>query len=267
MATVFYDRDADLDLIRDKCIAIIGYGNQGRAQALNMRDSGIPGVIVGSRRDESYEMAEEDGFPTFSIKEAAEKADVLFLLVPDEFAPGIFESEIRPGLREGNIINFASAYNITFNKIVPPENVDVVMAAPRMIGDGVRNLFLQGDGATAFCAVHQDWSGKALEYAKALCKGIGCTRKGSIEVEFIDETMLDLVAEQGVWPIFYHVFNEAFKLLVSKGHPEEAVLLDEYLSKEPMYILGKAADTGLFLTAAFPLPHQPVRPALGIRTV
>lgn len=251
MAKIYYDDDANLELVTDKVVAIIGYGNQGRAQALNMRDSGVKRVIVGSREDGSYDQAVKDGFEVFPIDEACKKADIIFMLLPDEYAPKIFEEKIAPGLEEGNIINFASAYNITFHKIVPPKFVDVVMAAPRMIGEGVRDLYLRGEGSPAFVGVAQDASGHALEYGKALCKAIGATKKGAIEVKFDDETCLDLMTEQGIWPIIYHVFIEAFKLHVEKGHPEEAVLMEAYVSKEPMYMMEKAAEMGLFKQLPF----------------
>ena len=251
MANIYYDADADLNLVKDKVVAIIGYGNQGRAQALNMRDSGLEHIIIGSRHDESYDQANEDGFMVYSIEEASRKADVLFMLLPDEIAPEIFESQIAPGLEPGNVINFASAYNITFKRIVPPAGVDVVMAAPRMIGKGVRELYEKGEGAPAFCGVAQDASGKALEYAKALCKAIGATRKGAIEVSFDDETCLDLMAEQGTWPLIYNVVVEAFKLQCEMGHPEEAVLMEMYLSKEPAVMMEKAAEVGFFRQLPF----------------
>ena len=251
MATIYYDKDANLDLVKDKVIAIIGYGNQGRSQALNMRDSGVRRIIVGSRKDGSYDQAIEDGFEVHPIAEAVKMADVIFMLLPDEYAPQIFVESIAPGLEKGNIINFASAYNITFHKITPPDFADVVMAAPRMIGDGVRQMFLRGEGFPAFVGVAQDASGMALEYGKALCKAIGSTKQGAIEVQFNDETMLDLMTEQGIWPIIYHVFDEAFKLHVAKGHPEEAVLMEEYLSKEPMYMMEKAAEMGMYRQLPF----------------
>lgn len=251
MAKIYYDGDADLSLVTDKVVAIVGYGNQGRAQALNMKDSGVKKIIVGSREDGSYDQAIKDGFEVFPINEACKKADIIFMLLPDEFAPEIFKEQIEPGLEEGNIINFASAYNITFKKIVPPKFVDVVMAAPRMIGEGVRELYTRGEGFPAFVGVAQDASGKALEHGKALCKAIGSTKKGAIEVRFDDETCLDLMTEQGIWPIIYHVFDEAIKLEIEMGHPEEAVLMEAYISKEPMFMMEKAAEMGMFKQLPF----------------
>ena len=251
MANIYYDQDANLELITDKTVAIIGYGNQGRSQALNMRDSGVKHVIVGSRHDESFDQANEDGFMVYSIEDAAKKADIIFLLLPDEVAPEIYEKQIAPYLEPRNVLNFASAYNITFKRITPAPYLDVVMAAPRMIGKGVRELYEKGEGSPAFVGVHQDASGQALEYGKALCKAIGATRKGAIEVTFDDETCLDLMAEQGTWPIIYNVFVEAFKLEVEMGHPEEAVLMEMYLSKEPAVMMQKAAEVGFFKQLPF----------------
>ena len=251
MANIYYEKDADLELVRDKVVAVIGYGNQGRAQALNMRDSGLKHVIVGSRHDESYDTANQDGFMVYSIAEASRKADVVFMLLPDEVAPEIYTQDIEPNLHEGAIVNFASAYNITFKRIVPRADLDIVMAAPRMIGKGVRELYEAGEGAPAFVGVAQDHSGKALEYGKALCKAIGATRKGAIEVKFDDETCLDLMAEQATWPIIYNVFVEAFKLQCEMGHPEEAVLMEMYMSKEPAVMMEKAAEVGFFKQLPF----------------
>lgn len=251
MAKIYYEADADLGLIIDKVVAVIGYGNQGRAQSLNMRDSGLKNIIVGSRHDESFDKANAEGFGVYSIPEACKKADIIFMLLPDEVAPEIYTKDIEPNLKPGTIVNFASAYNITFNRIRPRADLDIVMAAPRMIGEGVRELYEKGEGAPAFVGVHQDYSGKALEYAKALCKAIGATRKGAIEVSFNDETCLDLMAEQGTWPIIYNVFVEAFRLQVEMGHPEEAVLMEMYLSKEPMVMMEKAAEVGFFKQLPF----------------
>ena len=246
MTNIYYEQDADLAFIIDKTVAILGYGNQGRSQALNMRDSGVKNVIVGSRHDESFDQAIKDGFSVYRIAEASEKADIIFMLLPDEVAPQVYEKDIAPNLKPGDILNFASAYNITFKRIIPDKDLDVIMAAPRMIGRGVRELFEKGEGAPAFVGVYQDASGNALEYAKALCKAIGATRKGAIEVSFDDETALDLMSEQATGPIIYNVLTEAFSILVEAGHPAEAVLMELYMSKEPAVMLEKAAEVGFF---------------------
>ncbi len=142
MTEIFYDADADPGRLEGRAVAVIGYGNQGRAQALNMRDSGVESVLVGNIRDESWEQAESDGFSPMSIREAVEAADICFMLVPDEVAPGVYREHVEPALGPGKTLNFASGYNIAFGHIVPPEGVDVIMVAPRMIGEALRSLFL-----------------------------------------------------------------------------------------------------------------------------
>jgi ketol-acid reductoisomerase len=251
MTRVYYDDDASINILEDKVISIIGYGNQGRAQALNMRDTGIKNIIIGGRKDESRDRALQDGFEVYPIEEASRRADILFLLIPDEIAPDLYKKQIEPYLQKGNVLNFSSGYNITFQFITPPEDVDVIMVAPRMIGKGVRELYQTGDGFPSFVAVHQDASGNAWRIALALAKAIGSTKKGCIEVTFNDETYLDLMSEQATWPLIYAVFTEAFKYQVEMGHPEEAVLMEMYLSKEPAVMMEKAADVGFFKQMPF----------------
>lgn len=251
MAKIYYDSDADVSLIKDKVVAIIGYGNQGRAQALNMRDSGVENIIVGSRKDESWDMANEDGFKTYSIEKACEMADIIFLLIPDEIAPTIYKEQIEPNLKAGNVINFSSGYNITFEFIKPQKDIDVIMVGPRMIGRGVREMYERGEGFSSFVAVQQDASGKAQDIALALAKAIGSTKKGAIEVTFKDETYLDLMSEQATWPLIMVVMNEVYEYLIKEGHPEEAILMELYLSKEPAFMMEKMADVGLFRQLPF----------------
>lgn len=246
MGTIYYDKDADISIIKKKVVAILGYGNQGRSQALNLRDSGIENIIVGSRKDSSWNDANEDGFKVYSIEEATKLADIIFLLIPDEVAPAIYNEKVAPNLEKGNVVNFSSGYNITFNHIIPAKDLDIIMVAPRMIGKGVRELYQNKEGFPSFVAVNQNASGKAWDITLALAKGIGSTKKGAIEVEFNDETYLDLMSEQAIWPLVYSVFTEAFKYQVSMGHPEEAVLMELYLSKEPAVMMEKAADVGFF---------------------
>lgn len=246
MATIYYDSDANSEILKHKTMAIIGYGNQGRAQALNMRDSGLGNIIIGGRKDEYLELAAGEGFQTASVEEASERADILFLLIPDEVAPGVYEKSIRPRLKKGAALNFASGYNITFGFIVPPPTMDVIMVAPRMIGEGVRECYLKGEGFPSFIAVEQDATGRAKEIALAIAKAIGSTRRGAIEVSFRDETIMDLMAEQATWPLILSVLTEVFRFQVEKGIPEEAVLMELYVSKEPAVMLEKMADMGLF---------------------
>lgn len=246
MTKIFYDKDAKIELLKDKTIAIIGYGNQGRAQALNMKNVGIENIIIGSRKDSSWNNANEDGFKIYSIEEASKRADIIFMLIPDEVAPQIYKDQIEPNLEKNNVLNFSSGYNITYGYITPPEYVDIIMVAPRMIGEGVREMNLRGEGFPAFVAAHQDYSGQAMDIALALCKAIGATKKGAIEVTFKDETYLDLMAEQATWPLIMSVLQEVYKFQVEMGHPEEAVLMELYLSKEPAFMMEKMAEDGLF---------------------
>jgi len=246
MAKIYYDHDADLSVLKNKQIGIIGYGNQGRAQALNMRDSGISDIQIGTAQDVTYERAQDDGFRVMDIPEVVRISDILFMLIPDEILPHVYQEQIEPHLSPGNVLNFASGYNITFHHIVPPSDVDVVMVAPRMIGDGVRNLYLQDKGYPAFLAVEQDATGMARQIALALAKAIGATKKGTIEVTFKDETMLDLLAEQAIWPMILSIITEAFKFELEKGHPEEASLVELYISREPAYMFEKMAEVGFY---------------------
>ena len=246
MGKIYYDNDGNIDVVKDMVVAIIGYGNQGRSQALNMRDSGIKEIIVGSIKDNSWEAANKDGFKTYSISEASSKADILFILLPDEVAPKIYNEEIAPNLKEGTTLNFSSGYNITYGYIKPATNLNVIMVAPRMIGKGVRETYQTGIGFPTFVVVNQDATGNAKDIAIGLAKALGSKKAGAIEVTFNDETYLDLMSEQGVWPLIMTVIDQAFKLYMEKGHSPEAALTELYLSKEPMIMMEKMADMGLF---------------------
>lgn len=246
MSRIFYDADANLEQVEGRTVALIGYGNQGRAQALNMRDSGVERLLVGSVRDKSWEMAESDGFAPMPITEAVEEADIIFMLIPDEVAPDVFREQVESALRPGKTLNFASGYNITFGHIAPPEEVDVIMVAPRMVGDAFRNLFIAGKGAPCFVDVHRDASGHAWEDALAIAKAIGCTRAGALEVSMEHETWMDLTAEQAIWPLILGVLLSAYEVQIEAGLPPEAVLLELYASKEPAEIMELVAEHGIF---------------------
>ena len=246
MSKVYYDKDGNIDLIKDKVVAIIGYGNQGRSQALNLRDSGVKNIIVGSVHDASWTTANDDGFPVYSIPEAAKKCDILFLLLPDEVAPDIYVRDIAPNLHSGAVLNFSSGYNITYGFIKPAADLDVIMVAPRMIGKGVRETYENGTGFPTFLVVNQDATGHAKEIAIALAKALGSTKAGAIEVTFNDETYLDLMSEQAIWPLIMNVMVTAFNFFEEKGLPAEAILTEMYMSKEPMVMMEKMADVGLF---------------------
>ena len=241
---LYYDQDADLGLLAEKRIAVIGYGNQGRAQALNLRDSGLD-VSIGNRDDEYAQRADQDGFSLLAIDRATAAADVVMLLIPDEVMPEVFDAEIAPHLAAGKALVFASGYNIAFGLITPPLAVDVILVAPRMIGAGVRDLYVAGSGFPSFIGVAQDSTGQARPLALALAKGIGTTRAGVVEVTFAQEAELDLFTEQCFGPAFGQVLTTAVDILLEEGYPPEAVLLELYMSGEFAYTLGKIAEMGL----------------------
>lgn len=242
---IYTDADASLEPLVDKTVAILGYGNQGRAQALNLRDSGLK-VIVGNRRDKYFEQAQADGFAPLSILEAAAQADFLFVLTTDESQPLIWDEQIAPGLAVGKTLVWASGYNVGYGLIKPPAEVDVVMVAPRMTGNYVRILYEQGKGAMAQVAVHQDVSGTAWARMMAVAKGIGATRGGVFESSFREEAELDLFAEQVVWPGLVAWFEECFNLGVENGFSPELMVLELYASGEASEILGMMAKNGFY---------------------
>ena len=244
MMKTLEDGDADLGHLNDKTVAILGSGNQGRAQALNLRDSGVR-VIIGSIRDAGADEAARDGFSVVPIAAAAEQAGLLALLIPDEVQRDVYQQEIAPRLRAGQVLDFAHGYNIHFGLIRPPADVDVIMVAPRMIGITVRKSFEQGRGVPAYVAVAQDASGSARDIALAWAKGIGATRAGVLETTFAQETELDLFAEQGVWPIIMRDLLLSYEVLVEAGFPPEMVALELYGSGEAGEIFAQMAKEGI----------------------
>ena len=246
----YYDPDASLKILQQKTLGIIGYGNQGRAQAMNLRDSGLE-VIVGGLRDQTAEQAEKDGFTVLSVAEVADRADVLALLIPDEVQREVSRSVLSGRLRRGQTLDFAHGYNIHFGLIAPPPDVDVIMVAPRMIGTEVRESFVNGRGAPAFVAVAQDASGHALETALAWARGIGATRAGAFKTTFAQETELDLFQEQALWPLLTRAMTLSFEFLVEKGFPPDMVALEMYGSGEAAEIFREMARVGFFKQAHF----------------
>ena len=241
---VLLESDADLRHLDGKTVAIIGYGNQGRAQALNLRDSGVC-VLIGSIRDAGAERAQHEGFEVVSIAEACDRADALALLIPDEVQRDVYHAEIERTLRPGQVLDFAHGYNIHFGLIRPPADVDVILVAPRMIGINVRRSYEKGNGVPAYIAVAQDASGAARDIALAWAKGIGATRAGVLETTFAQETELDLFAEQGVWPIIMRDLLLSYEVLVEAGFPPEMVALELYGSGEAGEIFAQMAKVGI----------------------
>jgi ketol-acid reductoisomerase len=195
---MFYDDDADLGKLEGKTVAIIGYGSQGHAHARNLKDSGVD-VLVGLRPDSSsVAKAEQDGLEVLSPADAASRADIVMMLVPDELHRQVWEEEVRDGVGPGNLLLFGHGFSIHFDEVKPPDEVDVAMIAPKGPGHLVRRQFEEGRGVPGLIAVHQDSTGDARELALAYAKGIGCTRAGVIETTFKDETETDLFGEQAV---------------------------------------------------------------------
>jgi ketol-acid reductoisomerase len=239
------DQDATLEPLKGKTVAILGYGNQGRAQGLNLRDSGVS-VIVGNRDDAYRQQAIADGFKPLSIREAAEAGDFLLILTSDECQPSIWNEQIAPGIRAGKTLVWASGYNVGYGLIPLSADVDVVMAAPRMTGNMVRILYENGKGAIAQFAVHQDASGHARERVLALCKGIGLTRGGVFESTFREEAELDLFAEQVIWAGLTAWFLECFEIGVAHGFSPELMVMELYASGEAAEIFGAMSKNGFF---------------------
>jgi len=197
MVKMYYEADVNKDVLFGKTIAIIGYGSQGHAQAQNLRDSGFH-VIVGLRSGKSWEQAAEDGFQVYTVAEAAQRADVVHILLPDERQAQVYREEIAPNLKSGATLSFSHGFNIHFAQIVPPADVDVVMIAPKGPGHLVRRVYAEGFGVPALIAVYQDTTGKAKDVALAFASGVGGTRAGVLETTFREETETDLFGEQAV---------------------------------------------------------------------
>jgi ketol-acid reductoisomerase len=198
MARMYYDADANLDLLAEKTIAIIGYGSQGHAHALNLKDSGMQVVVGLYPGSPSASQAEAEGLTVKPVAEAAKAADLIMILLPDEVQKTVYTTEIAPHLSESNVLAFAHGFNIHFAQVVPPAHVDVIMVAPKGPGHLVRRTYTQGQGVPCLFAVYQDASGQARDRAMAYAKGIGGTRAGILETTFREETETDLFGEQAV---------------------------------------------------------------------
>ena len=222
----YYESDADLEALDGSSIAVIGYGSQGRGQALNLRDSGLD-VIIGLRPGKSWKTASEEGFSVYPVPEAVKRADVVQILVPDEMQASLYEKEIAPNLEENDCLMFSHGFNIHFGQIVPPPVVDVIMVAPKGPGHMVRRMFEGGQGVPALIAVHQNYTGKAKEIALAYAKGIGATRAVVLETTFREETETDLFGEQAVLcGGTTSLIKAGFETLVEAGYAPEMAYLE-----------------------------------------
>lgn len=222
MATIYYENSADLAVIRSKKVAVFGYGSQGHAHALNLRDSGVEVRVALELQSRSRAKTREAGLEVMVPKDAATWGDVLVVLVPDTVQPKLYQEAIAPVVSSGKTLLFAHGFNIHFKTIQPPENVDVIMIAPKSPGHRVREVFTEGGGTPGLLAVHQDASGKAKSLALSYAKGIGCTRAGVIETTFAEETETDLFGEQAVLCGGVSALIKAgFETLVEAGYQPE----------------------------------------------
>ncbi len=224
---VYYDQDADLELLRESTIAIIGYGSQGHAHAQNLRDSGLNVLVAESFGQPNYELAKEHGFQPVTAAEAAKQAELIQILVPDQYQPQVYAQEILPHMNPEKTLIFSHGFNIHYNQIEPSENVDVIMIAPKGPGHLVRREYEKGYGVPSLAAVYQDASGKAFQKALAYAKGIGSTRAGVIETSFAEETETDLFGEQAVLcGGVTSLIRNGFETLVESGYQPEVAYFE-----------------------------------------
>ena len=222
MANVYYDQDADPTLLDGKTIAIIGFGSQGHAHALNLRDSDCDVVVGLHQTSKSWQKAKDYGLKVMTVPQAAAAGDVIMILTPDNVQPALYREQIAPNLMPGKTLMFAHGFNIRYGQIVPPPTVDVSMIAPKSPGHRVRELYLEGGGTPGLLAVHQNPSGRAKEQALAYARALGCTRAGVIETTFSEETETDLFGEQAVLcGGVTHMIEAAFDILVDAGYQPE----------------------------------------------
>ncbi|WP_069806646.1 ketol-acid reductoisomerase [Vulcanisaeta thermophila] len=246
MARLFFDGDASL--IKDRVIAMIGFGNQGSAQAMNLRDGGFR-VVVGNIEDEYARRAKDAGFEVVPIPEAVRRGDVVVMAIPDEVQPEVWVRDIQPNLRDGDVVVFLSGYNVYYGFIKPPTNCDVIMVAPRMIGEGVRDNFVNGRGFPVLIGVANNYSGRAWDYALAYSKAIGAIgRPGGVAVEssFEEETVTDLFSEHTWAGAFLFMLAEGYRILVENGVSPEAAILELWASGELIAIAKAIMEKGLF---------------------
>jgi len=227
LARIYKDHEIDDSILKNSTIAVIGYGSQGRAQALNLRDSGFKVILGLKKGGRSWSLASSEGFQVYEIPEAVEKGDIILFLIPDTEQPQVYEQQIKPKLHEGKSLCFAHGFNIHFGVIKPPKEIDVFMIAPKSPGAKVREAYLQGKGVPALVAVHNDYSGKALQKALAIAKGIGCARAGVIETTFKEETETDLIGEQCVLVGgLMELIKKGFEILVEEGYQPEVAYFE-----------------------------------------
>ncbi|MGM0651220.1 MAG: ketol-acid reductoisomerase [Bacillota bacterium] len=227
MAVMYYDQDADLNILKNKKIAVLGYGSQGHSQAQNLKDSGLDVVVGLHAESKSRDQVKKDGLKVETVSDAAKEADLIQILIGDNVQPVVYKESVLPHLSEGKALVVSHGFNIIYNQVVPPENVDVFMVAPKSPGHLLRRLYKEGAGVPGLMAVHQDYTGKAKQLALAYAKGIGCTRSGVIETSLQEETETDLFGEQvilcgGVSALI----KTSFETLVEAGYQPEVAYFE-----------------------------------------
>lgn len=227
MAIMYYEKDCNLELLKGKTIAVIGYGSQGHAHAQNLHDSGLDVVVGLAPSSAKREQVVKDGLRVADTEEAAQMGDIIMMLVPDQVQADIYEKSIKPALRPGKVLMFAHGFNIIYNQIIPPEFVDVIMVAPKGPGHTVRSQFAESRGVPSLIAVYQDYSGMAKQYALAYASGIGAGRAGILETTFREETETDLFGEQAVLcGGVTELMKAGFETLVEAGYQPEVAYFE-----------------------------------------
>ena len=242
--TVYSSADVPPDALAGEAVAVLGYGNLGRTAALNLRDSGVK-VLIGNREDEYALRARGEGFEVASIEVAA-RADIVFVLLPDEVIPEVFRDEIAPALRPGSAVAFGSGYSLAFGLACPPDTVDVILVAPRMAGAAARARYVAGEGFWACVYVEADRSGRARHRMLGLAEGLGALRAGAVEMRAADEATLDLFVEQTVGPLLGAAIMAAFEIGRDAGLPPEALVMEMYMSGEMEAVFRGFRETGFF---------------------
>lgn len=244
MPVIYTENDADLEVLRERPIAIIDYTELGRSTALNLRDNGFY-PMIGALNENRAARARSEGFEVAPPGEAAHKADLRLLMLPDEQVAEAYLAYVAPSLRAGDMIVFASGYNVAFGFVEPPPFVDAVMIAPRAFGGAMREKFLTGEGFLSYVCVEQDATGKAWERLLALAGAMGALKLGALEVTMRQESEMSQFIDQALMPALHHLITSAVEILIREGYPPEAALLDVYVSSKLSESMERAAQEGM----------------------
>jgi len=242
---IYYDADADIKHLEKEIVGIIGYGIQGRAHALNLRDSKV-NVLVSNRKDEYYDQAVKDGFEVYPADELAKKSSIIMMLIPDQSHKHVFEQFVKPNMKEGSMLVVAHGYSIRFKQVVCKDNADAILLAPRFPGGVLRENFLKNKGTLAFFDVFNDFTKSAEKRGLALAKAVGYTQGGLIRVSLKEETEVDLFIEQFLIPSFLNTIQTGFDVLVENGYTPEVALMELYQSGEIIGLLSEGRKMGMY---------------------